>query len=120
MVTLLYIANLYLFIFILIYIFIYKNNELESTFIEIANPRKLIILVRLIYRHPATDFTNFNCNYLNKLLENNSKEQKSIVILGNFNLNVLNYNEHNQTNQFLDFLNSNSFVPLNLTTNQNN
>ena len=95
MVTLLYIANLYLFIFILIYIFIYKNNELESTFIEIANPRKLIILVRLIYRHPATDFTNFNCNYLNKLLE---KEQKYFFILGNFNLNLLNYNEHNQTN----------------------
>ena len=100
MVTLLYIANPYLFIFILIYIFIYKNNELESTFIEIANPRKLIILVRLIYRHPATDFTNFNCNYLNKLLEKeqNSKEQKSFFILGNFNLNLLNYNEHNQTN----------------------
>ena len=100
MVTLLYIANLYLFIFILIYIFIYKNNELESTFIEIANPRKLIVLVRLIYRHPATDFTNFNCNYLNKLLEKeqNSKEQKSFFILGNFNLNLLNYNEHNQTN----------------------
>ena len=99
MVTLLYIANPYLFIFILIYIFIYKNNELESTFIEIANPRKLIILVRLIYRHPATDFTNFNCNYLNKLLEKeqNSKEQKSFFILGNFNLNLLNYNEHNQT-----------------------
>ena len=100
MVTLLDIANPYLFIFILIYIFIYKNNELESTFIEIANPRKLIILVRLIYRHPATDFTNFNCNYLNKLLEKeqNSKEQKSFFILGNFNLNLLNYNEHNQTN----------------------
>ena len=100
MVTLLYIANPYLFIFILIYIFIYKNNELESTFIEIANPRKLIILVQLIYRHPATDFTNFNCNYLNKLLEKeqNSKEQKSFFILGNFNLNLLNYNEHNQTN----------------------
>ena len=100
MVTLLYIANPYLFIFILIYIFIYKNNELESTFIEIANPRKLIILVRLIYRHPATDFTNFNCNYLNKLLEKeqNSKEQKYFFILGNFNLNLLNYNEHNQTN----------------------
>ena len=42
--------------------------------------------------------TDFNCNYLNKLLENISKEQKSVFLLGDFNVNPLNYNEHNQTN----------------------
>ena len=57
------------------------------------------------------DLTDFNCNYLNKLLENISKEQKSIFLLGDFNVNLLNYNEHNQTNEFLDFLASNSFIP---------
>ena len=56
--------------------------------------------------------TDFNSNYLNKLLENISKEQKSIFLLGDFNVNLLNYNEHNQTNKFLDSLASNSFVPL--------
>ena len=58
------------------------------------------------------DLTDFNCNYLNKLLENISKEQKSIFLLGDFNVNLLNYNEHNQTNKFLDSLASNSFTPL--------
>ena len=58
------------------------------------------------------DLTDFNCNYLNKLLENISKEQKSIFLLGDFNVNPLNYNEHNQTNEFLDPLASNSFIPL--------
>ena len=58
------------------------------------------------------DLTAFNCNYLNKLLENISKEQKSIFLLGDFNVNLLNYNEHNQTNEFLDSLASNSFIPL--------
>ena len=58
------------------------------------------------------DLTNFNCNYLNKLLENISKEQKSFVLLGVFNVNFLNYNEHNQRNEFLGSLASNSFVPL--------
>ena len=66
----------------------------------------------IIYRHPSIDFTDFNCNYLNKLLENISKEQKSVFPLGDFNVNVLNYNEHNQTNKFLDYLASNSFIPL--------
>ena len=58
------------------------------------------------------DLTDFSCNYLNKLLENISKEQKSVFLLGDFNVNLLNYNEHNQTNEFLDSLASNSFIPL--------
>ena len=58
------------------------------------------------------DLTDFNCNYLNKLLENISKEQKSIFLIGDFNVNLLNYNKHNQTNEFLDSLASNSFIPL--------
>ena len=61
---------------------IYKKNELESTFIEIANPKKSNIIVGVIYRHPSMDLTDFNCNYLNKLLENISKEQKSVFLLG--------------------------------------
>ena len=65
-----------------------------------------------MYRHPSMDLNDFNCNYLNKLLENISKEQKSVFLIGNFNVNLLNYNEHNQTNEFLDSLASNSFIPL--------
>ena len=55
---------------------------------------------------------NFNCSYLNKLWENISKEQKSIFLLGDFNVSLLNYNEHNQTNEFLDSLAPSSFIPL--------
>ena len=88
---------------------IYKKNELESTFIEIVNPKKSNIIVGVIYRHPS----DFNCNYLNKLLENISTEQN--FILGDFNVNFFHYNDHNQANKFLDSLASNSFIPF--TTN---
>ena len=77
---------------------IYRNNELKSTFVEIVNPRNLNIIVGVIYRHPSMDLTDFNCNYLNKVLENISKKQKSIFLLGYFNIKLLNYNDHNQTN----------------------
>ena len=83
---------------------------MESTFIEIANPKKLNIIVGVNYRHPSMDLTDFNCNYLNQLLEN--KEQKSIFLLGDLNVNLLNYNEHNHTIEFLDSPASNSFIPL--------
>ena len=36
---------------------VYKKNELESTFIEIVNPKKSNIIVGVIYRHPWTLLT---------------------------------------------------------------
>ena len=58
------------------------------------------------------DLTDFNYNYLNQLLENISKEKKYFFLLGDFNVNLLNYSEHNQTNEFSDSLASNSFISL--------
>ena len=82
---------------------IYKKNELESAFTEIMNPKKWNIIVGAIYKHPSMDR-----NYLNNLLEKVSKEQKSAFVLGDFNL--LNYNFHNPSNEFLDSPASNSFL----------
>ena len=58
------------------------------------------------------NLNNFNTNYLNNLLHKVYKEQKSVFLLGNFNVNLLNYNNHDPTNEFLDFLTSNYFLPL--------
>ena len=66
----------------------------------------------VIDRHPSVDLTDFNSSYLYKLLENISQEQKYIFLFGDFNVNILNYNEHNQNNAFLDALVSNSSIPL--------
>ena len=42
-------------------------------------------------------------NYLtNQLRDKISKEQKQIFFLRDFNINFLNYNEHQPTNEFLD------------------
>ena len=46
------------------------------------------------------------------ITETNSREQKYIFLLHYFNVNPLNYNEHNQANEFLDSHASNSFIPL--------
>ena len=80
---------------------IYKKNELDSAFIEIFNLKKSNINVGVIYIHSSMGLTDFNINYLSKLLENISKEQESIFLCGNFNINLLNNNENNQSNEFL-------------------
>ena len=83
------------------------KNERESTFVKLSIQKKSNIIVGVIYRHSSMDLTDFNCNYLNELLENIYKEQKSVFLLKDFNVNLLNYNEHNLTNKFLDSLASN-------------
>ena len=74
------------------------------------NPKKSNI-VGTIYKHPSVDLTDFNSNYVNSLLEKISKEQKSVFLLGDFNINLMNYNVHNPTNEFSDSPASNSFLP---------
>ena len=43
--------------------------------------KKSSIIVGVIYRHSSMDLTDFNCNDLNKLLENISKEQNLFFYL---------------------------------------
>ena len=90
---------------------IYKSNQLESTFIEIINPKKSNFVIGCIYKHPNMDVTDFKNNYLSQIFEIVSKEQKQVFLLGDFNINLLNYNDHQPTNDFLDSLASNSFIP---------
>ena len=73
-----------------------------------------ILLWESFYRHPSMDFTDINSSHSKELLQNNSKEKKSTFLLGDFNGNLLNYNEHNPTNEFSVSLASNSFLPLTL------
>ena len=53
------------------------------------------------------DFNEFNCYYLNPLLEKLAKEQKTVFLLGDFNVDTLKYEQHKATNEFLDSLSSN-------------
>ena len=83
-------------------------SELESTLIEKIKLRKSNIIIRSFYRHPCMNLDNFNKNFLSKLLEKVSNEQKS---LGDFNVNLLNYKDHTPTNEVLDYLASKSSIP---------
>ena len=64
----------------------------------------------------------FNDDYLNEILHKLSKENKTIFLLGDFNTNLLNYDIHLSTNEFLDSPSSHYFLsyilqPSRVTTN---
>ena len=58
------------------------------------------------------DLEEFNECYLGMLLEKLSKENKTVFLMGDFNVDLLKYDKHNLTNEFLDSLSSNYFLPL--------
>ena len=62
------------------------------------------------------DVTDFN-HYLNRLLDKISREEKNIFLLGDFNINLLNYNKHRPTNDFLDSLHFQLSSPFYTPTN---
>ena len=53
----------------------------------------------------------FNDDYMNELLDKLFKENKTIFLLGDFNIDLLNYDIHQPTNEFLDSLFSYYFLP---------
>ena len=57
------------------------------------------------------DLNEFNDKYVNKLLDNITKENKTTFLLGDFNIDLLKYDSHTSTNEFLDSLSSNMILP---------
>ena len=57
------------------------------------------------------NINEFNNDCLNELLDKLYKEHKTIFLLGDFNINLLNYDIDPPTNEFLDSLSSNYFLP---------
>ena len=88
-----------------------RTETMESLFIEICNPNGKNIIVGVIYRPPNMD-VNLFLNTFNETLGKISKENKICHLMGDFNLNLMNYQNHTVTGNFLDGLYSNAFVPM--------
>ena len=90
---------------------LYDSEFLESTFIEIINPKKKNIIVGCIYRHPSMDLEKFNTEFLNPFLEVLDKEDKRKFLLGDFNVDLLKLDEDSYSSNYFDSLTSSLFIP---------
>ena len=91
---------------------IYESKNLESVFVEIyADKRKSNMIIGCVYKHPEMSITDFN-SYFSKSLEKMSLENKKIIIFGDFNIDLMKSDIHNDTASFLDIMTSNSLSPL--------
>ena len=76
---------------------IYTPGKLESIFIEIVCPKSSNIIVGCIYKHPSLQLNNFTNDIILSLLEK----------LGNFNIDLLQYETSEPINNFANTLSSN-------------
>ena len=90
---------------------IYRSKELESVFIEIINSKGKNTIVGCVYRHPCMNPTEFIDIYLSELLQKFSKEDKTIMLMGDFNIDLLKYDHNTDSASFLDSLYTNFLLP---------
>ena len=90
---------------------IYQPKTLESTFIEVVNPKGKNTIIGNIYRHPNISNEAFN-DIMKPTLERLSKEKKPCFITGDFNINLLTINKDSSVDKFFDNLTDKQFMPL--------
>ena len=86
-------------------------DVIESMFVEIPNPHGKNIIVGTVYRPPNQNLDSFMHEF-NKILSTISKDNKQCYLMGDFNLDLLRYDQHSATQEFVDSLFSHMFIPL--------
>ena len=88
------------------------NQFFESVFIDVkGSTSNNNILVGVVYRPPRVNMEDF-MNSMSTLLENLSRLNRTVYIMGDFNINLINANNNNITSEFVDLMFSYSFSPL--------
>ena len=86
----------------------------QSIFVEL-NLKKSSTIIGVVYRPPNGDIKKFN-DYINNTLSKLNNSKKSIYIMGDFNINLLNSETCNLTSDFFEIMLSHSLCPTRITT----
>ena len=82
----------------------YLSKQLESIFVEIILPNKTNIIVGTVYRHPCMSIASFNSDFLTPLIFKISSERKQLLLLGDFNVDLLKTDTDEHCMTFLNIL----------------
>ena len=81
------------------------SSGFETIWVEIVGTKAKNILCCCAYRHSSVCPVRFK-EHLESTLSQLTSENKSIFIMGDFNINLLNCESHPESNDFLLMLNS--------------
>ena len=92
-----------------------KTNLYDGIFVEIINSINRgndgNLLLFVLYRSPSHNTINEFREDLSLILDKVKQENKTIVITGDLNIDLLKYNAHSQSTDYLDMLLSNNLIP---------
>ena len=87
------------------------SDTTDSLFVEVLVPKGKNVIIGVIYRPPNRNLQSFVSNF-NEVIDKIGKENKQCYIMGDFNINLMNYQSNDLTGEFLDIIYSNSLCPL--------
>lgn len=87
------------------------NSFIECLFIEIVINIKTTIIIGSIYRPPNSDIVLFNSEVVSILKIMDSEVGKLGILAGDFNLDLIKFESHEQTAEFLNNILSYSYYP---------
>ena len=84
--------------------------DFETQWIEIESDLHHNMICGVIYRHPNGNLDSFMAS-INNCLDKVNNENKYCLVMGDFNINLLNTDSHAATEEFLDMITSYYFSP---------
>ena len=88
----------------------FANVDFETIWIEIDNSKANDILCCCAYRHPSSDISKFR-DHFQVTFSKLENENEFIFVMGDFNINLLNHQNHTHTNEFINMMFSNNLQP---------
>ena len=86
-----------------------STDDFETVWVEIGNKKDKDFLVCCVYRHPSSNVDNLTSHFQNLLSKLSSN--KLLFIMGDFNINLLDYASHTPTSDFINNFFSHSLLP---------
>ena len=93
---------------------VFIPHVFESVFIEIINKTERNLIVGVIYRpntEPHADMDIFSSN-IEDIMDTIQHEHKQCMIMGDFNVDLLKFETHAKTSEYLESIFSHGFLPV--------
>ena len=87
-----------------------EHKTYESLFIRLTLTKSSPV-VGVIYRPPGQNLKEFN-EEIDELLTGIKSSSKEVILLGDFNIDLLKINEHNDSSNFHNYLAAHHFLPI--------
>ena len=88
-----------------------NNADIEALCVEIINKKSKIILINTQYRQPAENFNEFEA-FLTTFLANSKTTDKTCFLVGDLNLNLIDYQSNAKVRNFVNLIFQHSLVPI--------